>query len=334
MKRLSMIFLTVLTISTLSQTSIGGEDTSRDLNDIVSKIARKNILMGDAVGVAGVKPGQYTRFERLQRLADEDDLRKLTDHKNGVVRSYAYWALVERESTGIFSILLSHLRDTDKIMTQFCCPRYLIAVGDFFINIAREHLSEDQIAELDNRLIFENNIELSAKNELLRYLKPNTKYYDRLMQIIKTEYNPFAIIALARFRVEKDIKYILSLFLFKNTHWHYLGLTAIREFPHPKLFSLLVKMHEIEIKRPYGFDDPKKIRMMYKAIVQYKDKESLALLQKTIEQGTPKVLEYHVPDIWLAIDMYPDEIYREFKVNLKLSKHQKDSIESASKIEE
>jgi hypothetical protein len=329
--KLSSAFSIILTISLASQILLGFEKPKHNLNNVVEKIEKENILMGEAVGIAGVKPEQYKNFITLQDVATEKDLKKLTEHANGVVRSYAFWALVTKKSDDVFPILLSHVRDNEQVETMFGCIVSQTGVADFFIEIARDKLTKSQINQLNKTLIFGNNINLYAKDQLLRFLEPNEKYYLRLKEIVESEANPYGIIALARFKNEKDIQYISTLF--NNEENHYLGLTAIREFPHPDLFQILKELHASEINKPTGFDYPK-IRMMYKAIVQYKNQESLSLLKKTIKKGTESAKNYHVSDIWLALEMYPDSVYENFKSNLKLSSYQKDRAIELKDIKE
>ena len=48
--------------------------------------------MSEGVGVSGMRPGQWNNFEELKKYASVDELLALTNHKNGVVRCYSFWA--------------------------------------------------------------------------------------------------------------------------------------------------------------------------------------------------------------------------------------------------
>lgn len=73
---------------------------------IVSKIEKVNQLMGSAVYFEGTRPKQYDNFEALQAKATKDELMQLTDHSNGVVRCYAFWALSFDSSVKLLPVVL------------------------------------------------------------------------------------------------------------------------------------------------------------------------------------------------------------------------------------
>ena len=95
---------------------------------------------------------------------------------------------------------------------MFGCIIDQSSVADFFIQIAKGKLTQSQIDRLNNELITGKDIDLYEKNQLLRFIEPNEKYYARLKEIVETENNPYAVIALARFKKDTDIRYISSLF--------------------------------------------------------------------------------------------------------------------------
>ena len=47
---------------------------------------------------AGIKPKQYENFEELKKNASKQELLTLTNHSNGVVRCYSFWALASNKN--------------------------------------------------------------------------------------------------------------------------------------------------------------------------------------------------------------------------------------------
>src|SRR5436305_7843741 len=89
--------------------------SSTPLSEIIKDIAKENVLMGPMVGIAGVRPRQWERYETMQSKATDKELLELTNDTNKVVRSYAFHALAERGTTDLFPIVLQHLSDTAQV---------------------------------------------------------------------------------------------------------------------------------------------------------------------------------------------------------------------------
>lgn len=111
------------------------EDIRQEIIDTVERISNDNILMSAAVGIAGIKPVQYKRFEFLCENAYEEELIELTDHQNSVVRGYSFWALAMLRSDSLENIILNHIQDTDTISTQFGCKMFSYPLIDFMIEV-------------------------------------------------------------------------------------------------------------------------------------------------------------------------------------------------------
>jgi hypothetical protein len=103
--------------------------------DTVKEIANDNILMSAAVGIAGIKPVQYERFEFLYKTATEDELLELMDYPNGVVRGYTVWALAKIKSDRLEEVIKNHISDTTTITSQSGCMLFSYPVIDFMIEV-------------------------------------------------------------------------------------------------------------------------------------------------------------------------------------------------------
>ncbi|MBX7155729.1 MAG: hypothetical protein U0Y96_16355 [Candidatus Kapaibacterium sp.] len=105
---------------------------SEQTKEIVYKIEKENMLMHIAVGQVGTRPQQYDNFVDLQKIATKDELQELTNHPNGVVRCYSFWALTKDTSVSLLPIILKHITDDEIISEMSYCVIRKEIVGDFF----------------------------------------------------------------------------------------------------------------------------------------------------------------------------------------------------------
>ncbi|MFD1602666.1 hypothetical protein ACFSJW_20455 [Flavobacterium artemisiae] len=134
---------------------------SNETNIIVNKIGKNDILMGEAVGIGGTKPEQFTNFEELEKTASKEELILLTNHQNAVVRCYSFWALAQYRNVDLFSIVKEHMNDTTTVATMFGCLLSSERTGDFYMNVVNpkynffnvRKLSEEEFNALDSILI-------------------------------------------------------------------------------------------------------------------------------------------------------------------------------------
>jgi hypothetical protein len=146
--------------------SCSGEKNSATIapetNQIVEKIEKINVVMGSAVGFAGIKPEQYENFEALQEIASKRELILLTNHSNAVVRCYSFWALAHYKNVDLFSVVKEHLTDTTIVETQFGCIISSEKTVDFFINLVTpkyesseiRKLTQEEFDKLDSILVY------------------------------------------------------------------------------------------------------------------------------------------------------------------------------------
>jgi hypothetical protein len=173
MKILQSIFILLISICTYAQSNYDVSKISHKTKKAVKKIVKVNELMSSAVYYSGTRPKQWDNFEELKSIASKEELIELTNHPNGVVRSYSFWALSLLKNVDLFSIVKSHLNDYELINTQFGCIGGQEMVGDFFIQIMTQQyidldsdkMNSKEIQELDSLLIYQPN-KLSAHPHL------------------------------------------------------------------------------------------------------------------------------------------------------------------------
>jgi hypothetical protein len=158
-------------------------ETLPDLKKIVNSIEKGNGVESSHLGKGGIPSKQWAKYEKLKKVATNDQLIALTDHKNPAVRCYAFQALASKRSDKIFPILLKHLNDTSRVSIQRTCVLMTQYVGDYFVDLVTPNSFEVDICKLnqterktlDSILLNDTSIMLSAKSSVLESLKPTAE---------------------------------------------------------------------------------------------------------------------------------------------------------------
>ena len=290
---------------------------SRETEQIVTKIAKINQLMSSAVYYGGIRPPQYDIFTELQKKATQNELIELTNHPNGVVRCYAFWALSYNLSANLIPIVLSHIDDTTFVKTQFGCITGSEKVGDFFINVVTpeyvdsdsKKLTPSEYEYLDSVLIYTPN-KLYAKESAINRAKLNESFYERSRELVLKEKNQSALVTLAKFKKEQDIPLILNNKL-KGERYDQLFFTykAISEFPDNAFLPLLKKSLYEAIEEPKWSTE---WRELYKAIASFKNDTAFRLLKVPFTQTKyPDIRKYHIDFIFGAVQEFYTPVYDE-----------------------
>ena len=120
MKHLVTIIILTFTLNCFGQRfQFDKTKISSQTKIIVAKIEKENMLMGSAVGNAGVRPKQFDNFTDLQTTATKIELQELTNHPNGVVRCYSFWALTFDTSSNLLPIIIKHIPRLSVVFARF-----------------------------------------------------------------------------------------------------------------------------------------------------------------------------------------------------------------------
>lgn len=323
-----MRHLVTIIILTLSLNSFGQlyqfdkTNISSQTKQVVSKIEKENMLMGSAVGNGGARPKQFENFTDLQKTATKVELQELTNHPNGVVRCYSFWALTLDTSINLLPIIIKHIPDDTNVSTMFGCIISGENVGDFFINLVTPNyvdinskkLDSSQFALIDSILIYTPN-NLYAKQKAISRAKLTERFYARARDLVIKDKNQEALVTLAKYQKEQDIPLILKNKIGnKRDDGYFFTYRAISEFPHPDFFPLL----EQNLKQTLNDDHfSTEWRELYKAIASYKNNKAVELLTIPFTQVKHEnIREYHIDFVFGALQKFQSPLYDDLLWNI------------------
>lgn len=318
MKILITILFFFTTLISCGQTTYNEDAVYKKTKRIVGKIEKVNQLMGSAVYSSGERPKQWDNFKELEQNATNNELTELTNHPNGVVRSYAFWALTHQKDIDLLRILKNHLNDTELVETQFGCIGGREMVGDFYIQVMTpqyvdlnsEKMKSKELAELDSLLIYQPN-KLSARYSAINRAEPTENLYPKIRELVIKENNQGALVTLAKYQKEQDIEII------KNNRsendkiesGYYHTYVAISQFPRPEFIPLLETNLNKTLDNTHFSNE---WRELYKAIASYKNKKALELLKIPFSKVEHQnIKKYHIEFVYGAIQIFQDPIYDE-----------------------
>ena len=258
---------------------------SNETEILISAIARENRLVDGAIGLGAERTEQFDRFEKLKVNTSLEELIVLTNHPNGVVRTYALWAMACKKDTDIFSIVKNHITDDEIIESQFGCVRSREAVGDLMLELVTQEypdpltkkLTTAENKILDSLLIYAPN-RLRARNRAIANAKPTYKFYFRARTLYVTEHNQEALVAMSKFKRESDVKFILAnedtAASSPNERYFY-TYQAMANFPRAEYFPFLkANLHKTASKVAFSNEWSE----LYRAIAAQKNKAAVSLL--------------------------------------------------------
>lgn len=296
-------------------------DVRPQISSLAKQIAETGMYTGGSITVSkdGFSPGPSKAdyaFHEIKKIATEDELIRLCNHKNPVVRSYAFIALAEQKSNKTFEILLSHLTDTEYVISHLGCIRDEQKVGDFFIEVVTAQypnptgykLSQKEKIYLDSALIFNPLIRLDSKLSIFKRNKSKEEYYKLLKQYYEGEKKWIYLVQIAKYQKNEDINLILSLLNDNDLKEQKLGLTAVQFFPHIDFFPSIEKIYQRQIQKINQNSGPF-ISTLYLALVQYKSEYSKKLIIDALRSLDKRVQKYHMSAIQEALSRYPSPIY-------------------------
>lgn len=278
-------------------------------DELVRQIARENIVAGGAVGIAGIEPDQWVRYTALKSKSSEQELIDLADHPNNAVKCYAFTALIEMKSKKIFELLLKNITDTGKVKTFYGCIMSSQPVGEFYIQNVLDGrnlgILEKQI--LDSVVLFNGDSNLVARFNIVETIQIKPGYYD-LIKSRAAQY-PEYVVALSRYKNPAAKKFISDLLKNPNHSIQYFGLRAVTHYPDKIFFPALNEIAKNNYKTLVE-DQSDYLRVLYIALVQYKNQTSRDILAESIQNATGMDSIKKIDLVYDALKVYPDGIYK------------------------
>lgn len=250
-------------------TSCGSQPIRHEINDLVRKIEKYNVLESEHVGEAGETTDQYRNFIKLREKATIDELLFLLNHKNSVVKGYASWALADREYPKLNEVIKPFIDSGELVKSQDGCIGsttelastfyYRILDQRFYNKLTTKDsiFFSSQIQKIDSLIVFSDK-NTTVLKEALEGNNANPNTYFRVKELALKK-NKSAIIALAKYKKTEDIPILIQLgedsFL------------AISSFPDKAFWNFLLK-----------YKDSKRSLDFFLAVASFQNKEALELL--------------------------------------------------------
>ncbi|WP_338378937.1 hypothetical protein [uncultured Flavobacterium sp.] len=318
MKILQTIIILFITISSFAQSNYDDSKISNKTKKAVKKIERVNELMSSAVYSSGMRPKQWDNFETLKETATESELIELTNHPNGVVRSYSFWALSYNKNVDLFKIVKNHLNDDELISTQFGCIGGQEKVGDFYIQVLTpqyvdldsKKLNEQQFRELDSLLVYSNN-NLNAKYGAIQRIESSESNYGKIKELYLEKNDQSALVKLAKYNKVEDIELILNNREKDNSEegGYFHTYKAISNFPNSKFFPFLKSQLQKTLDNTHYSNE---WTQLYRAIASYKNEDAKKQLLIPFTQVEHKnIRKYHLNMIFSALNEFQSNSYDE-----------------------
>lgn len=317
------LYISLLLALPLFHARVDGQATIRpEIQRLVDSLVVGKRYESAFVGYAGVESKLWDYYSSLGAHATAEELRLLCDHPNGVVKCYSFQALLSNGDSAAFPILLTHLRDHQKVEQQSGCIVSTTSVADKFFQLAWWHWYENpddqpsaqQFATIDSLLIFDADTAPGCKAQRLRGLMPDEKYHSILRAHVRKGAFPEAGIALARFQDPADIPLIANMF--SDEASRYYACYATREFPHPDLFPHLVAVFDKEWKDRY-YDYPL-WRILMQALARYDVPKTMELFERSVSSKDGFRRRTLGKYVLIAITKYPHPSFESLKQRISL----------------
>jgi len=327
--KLPLLILVLVIANVLSASCQGNPKLNADTTEAIDIIEHYGGLFSAS---ETSKVGQY--YLKFSHALSTKELVDLTNNWNPATRCYAFFALSKKHSALLDSILLTHLQDTANVFIVLGDVGDHQTVGDFFYNVVTGHLlggvelNLPEELRMDSLLLFRPGVLLKEKDHLLKTIPFKESWMPRLREIAVTEKNGMAVVALSKYHDPIAMPLIKKLLNDPSPQLQSLGLVAVRNWPDSAFFPSLVKIQETQFgpTPSYNFWQ---LRVLYQAMVLYKDSVSRELLLLAMKRTKGWKLMYHSFAIWVALHKYPDPIYAPVLRKLKIKSEHIDGLQAS-----
>lgn len=300
----------------------------KELEQTVSKIVAFGALHGDIVGATAATTEQWKRFLKFSSLADDAELIAFLDHPSPIIRAYSFQALSRKKHVDIVQLFTNKIiKDNSKFDYVYFCDAGRTTVAEYCYRLLTGHdtdpssykLSQHESNLLDIMLLYNPELLPEQQIHLHKRIPPNEIYFDILSELFRKEKKYSAIIPLAKMRKNDVIPLIQQMLKSGSNDEICYGLEAVINFPDTIFFQDLIRLQEDFINENTPLKHVK-IRLLYKALAQYKNPETKILFVKTLESENIYVKRNHIPYLWLALYIYKDDYFKDIFAQIKINK--------------
>lgn len=262
----------------------------------------------------------------LKDSCTKDELLKLMNFENPLVRVRAYRAIVNRNEPDYFPILLNHLDDTTKVTWWY----YDDAAGDFMVSdlMIRKAESERKLTQSQKDslvdIVLTKHAYLDVAGWMIQDIEPQEKYYSIIKEKsqVKTDRcgeQLGACYALSKFKKKEDLEFLRTVFNNLENPCEDWIFRSIEENPNEVFFPLLKKYFSetVKKKKQQTYDD---LKIYCRAVAQYETQNSLSILIALTKKETYPdswYLPHNKEYVFKAIHKYKSPIYDSLYNSLK-----------------
>jgi hypothetical protein len=323
--------LIILVLIFLNAFSASGQESQHVNSDTAEAIDTIEQYGGFYYENKTSKLGQY--YQKFSHGLSTTALVDLTDDWKPATRCYAFFALSERHSALLDSILLTHLQDTANVFILLGDVGEDQTVGDFFYNVVTGRLfgcmdqNSPEELRLDSVVLFRPGVLIRQKHQLIKTLPFKESWMPRLREIALAEKSGIAVVTLSKYRDPIALPLIKNLLEDPNPRVQSLGLVAVRNWPDTMFFPYLSKIQEAQIGATASYNFWQ-LRVLYQDLVLYKDSVSRSLLLLALKKTKDWKRMYHSFAIWVALHKYPHPIYAPVLRRLKIKAEHLDGLQA------
>jgi hypothetical protein len=263
----------------------------------------------------------------LKDSCTKDELFKLMNFENPLVRVRAYRTIIYRNEPDYFPILLNHLDDTTKVTWWY----YDDAAGEFMVSdlMIRKAESERKLTRSQKDslidIVLTKHIYLGTAEWMINDIEPKEKYYtiikNTAQKKISSCHDLSNTYSLSKFNKREDIPFIKKNFreYTDNPNCNTYIFKSIIAFPDTAFFPLLTKYFEQEIKKKKQ-DSYRDLKYYCLAVAMFKNNRSVEILTALTKKETypdawylPQNRDYVFTAIHKYNSPHYDNLYKELK---------------------
>lgn len=240
------------------------------IKSIVDNIEKYNRLEQKYVGFAGATTDQYRNFIKLRKKATTEELLVLLHHKNSVVKGYSSWALADNKYPKLYEVLDEFLKTGEVVPNQHgCIVGRADLASEFYRRVYYQHFEYKlsnadslfflhQVQQMDSLILYTDYQTPLLKNAL-EHNHANRNNYQRIKELSQRENHSAALVALAEYKKQEDIPFIIS----RGEE----SFLAISVFPDRAFWDVLLRYKPHQRSLAY-----------FLAVGSYKDEQAVTLL--------------------------------------------------------